>query len=255
MPTSHTFRDARARALEAAGGIAYWQGEMPAAQAFYDECLELTREGGDKKAIANAIYNDAFPMSVNRTNLEQSLVLYGEALPLFRELSDDTGVSRCLGGIANNLYYQGKFDESIVALDEAIELFRKTGDRFSLGWALHTRALAAIKKADMVGARALVVEALQLFAGAGDISGVVVVLDDAAQVERSDGNRTLGIRLAGAAAAHQATSGAGLAQVLNVEEDRDARDDLTDESGKQAWAEGQAMTIEQAVALAVGGAK
>src|SRR4029077_14458469 len=99
--------------------------------------------------IANAIYNDAFPMSVNRTNLEQSLVLYGEALPLFRELSDDTGVSRCLWGIANNLYYLGKFDESIIALDEAIELFRKTGDRFSLGWALATRYLAVHETAEL----------------------------------------------------------------------------------------------------------
>jgi len=255
MPASKTLRDPRARALEAAGGVAYWQGDMPAAQAFYSESLALTREGGDKKAIANAIYNDAFPMSVNRTNLDQSLVLLGEALSLYRELGDDTGISRCLWGIANNLYYKGNFDEAITALDEAIELFRKRNDRFSLGWALHTRALAAIKKSDLGRARRLVVEALGLFANANDISGVVVVLDDAAQVERLEGNRALGIRLAGAAAAYQATSGAGLAAVLNTEEDRDARDDLADESDRRAWAEGQAMTIEQAVALALDGAK
>jgi predicted ATPase/class 3 adenylate cyclase len=255
MPKSKAFRDARARTLEAAGGVAYWQGEMPAAQIFYDESLALTREGGDKRAIANAIYNDAFPMSVNRSNLEQGLVLYGEALPLYRELGDEAGTSRCLWGIANNLYYQGRVDEAITALDEAIELFRKKNDRFSLGWALHTRALAAIKKSDIGRARRLVVESLQLFANAGDISGVVLVLDDAAQVERLEGNRALAFRLAGAAAAHQATSGAGLAAVLNTEEDRDTREDISDENDQGAWTEGQAMTIEQAVALALSGAK
>lgn len=252
MPSSHEFREARARALEAAGGVAYWQGDMTAAQTFYDESLALTREGGDKRAIANAIYNDAFPMSVNRSNLELSLIRFGEALPLFRELGDDVAISRCLWGIANNLYYNGRLDEAITALDEAIELFRKTGDRFSLGWALHTRSLTAIKKADLANARKFVDAALEIFAKAGDISGVIILLDDASDIELLEGNRELGIRLAAAAAAHQVASGAGLQNVLNIEEGRIRREDLSDEADQRAWAEGEAMTIDQAVALAAG---
>jgi tetratricopeptide (TPR) repeat protein len=255
MASSSTFREARARALEAAGGVAYWQGDMTAAQAFYDESLSLARESGDKRAIANAIYNDAFPMSVNRSNLELSLILFGEALPLFRELRDEAAISRCLWGIANNLYYQGHLDEAVDALDEAIVLFRKRGDRFSLGWALHTRSLTAIKKADLANARRFVDEALQIFAKAGDISGVIILLDDASEIERLEGNRELGIRLAGAAAAHQVASGAGLQNVLNIEEGRIRREDLSDDADQRAWAEGQTMTIDQAVALAVAGAK
>ena len=253
MAGSPRSREARARALEAAGGVAYWQGDMTAAQVFYDECLALTRESGDKRAIANAIYNDAFPMSVNRSNLEQGLILYREALPLFRELGDESPISRCLWGIANCLYYQGQYDEAITALDEAIGLFRKTDDRFSLAWALHTRALAAIKTADGAHARGFVREALQLFAAAGDVSGVGLLLDDAADVERMDGNRSKWIRLAAAAAAHQATSGAGLGTILNTEEGRVRREDLSDENDQRAWAEGQAMTIDQAIAHALGG--
>jgi predicted ATPase/class 3 adenylate cyclase len=255
MNASRQFREARLGALEAAGGVAYWQGDMPAAQAFYDECLALTRELGDKRAIANAIYNDAFPMTVNRGNLEQALILLGEALPTFRDLRDDSGISRCQWAIANCLYYQGRYEEAIQALDEAIGLFRKADDRFSLGWALHTRALAAIKTADATHARAFVLEALQLFAVAGDISGTVLVLDDAADVERIEGNRGRAIRLAAAAAAHQATSGAGLGTILNIEEGRNRRDDLKDENEQRAWAEGQAMTIDQAVVYALEGAE
>jgi predicted ATPase len=247
-------RDARARALEAAGGLAYWQGDIAAAQAFYDECLALTREGGDKRAIANALYNDGFPMSVNRSNLEQALTMLGEALPLFRDLRDDSGISRCLWAIANCLYFQGHYPEAITALDEAIGLFRTADDRFSLGWALHTRALAAIKIADTAHARAFVLEALQLFVAAGDISSTVLVLDDAADVETMEGNRGRAIRLAAAAAAHQATIGAGLGAVLNIDEGRNRRDDLTDEKEQRAWDEGQAMTVEQAVAYALDGA-
>jgi predicted ATPase/class 3 adenylate cyclase len=255
MPDSSKFREARARALEAAGGVAYWQGEMPAAQAFYDESLQLTRESGDEREIANAIYNDSFPMLVQRRDLPQSLVLLREALPLYRDLHDDMGVSRCLWGMANCLYYQDKVDDAIPALDEAIALFRKADDRFGLGWALHTRALTAIRKVDIAGARRLVDEALQLFVQAGDISGIVLLLDDASEVERLQGNRAMAIRLAAAAAAHQATSGAGLGAILSIEEGRIRHEDLSDESDLRGWAEGQTMTIEQAVDLALGGAK
>jgi predicted ATPase/class 3 adenylate cyclase len=255
MPNSTKFREPRARALEAAGGVAYWQGDMPAAQAFYDECLALTRESGDQSAIANAIYNDSFPMLVQRRDLEQSLVLLGEALPLYRGLHDESGISRCLWAMANCLYYQDKVDDAIPGLDEAIALFRKTDDRFGLGWGLHTRSLTAIRKADGATARRLVVEALQMFVKAGDISGIAILLDDASEVERLEGNRDLSIRLAAAAATHQVTSGAGLGAILNIEEGRIRRELLTDQFDQDAWAEGETMTIDQAVALAVDGGK
>jgi len=254
MADSLPFREARTGALEAAGGVAYWQGDMPAAQAFYDECLALTRELGSKRAIANASYNASFPMMVNRVNVEGALTLLGEALPLYRELGEDSGISSCLWGIANGLYFQARYDEAIPALDEAIGLFRKANNRFSLGWALHTRALAAIKTADAAHARAFVLETLQLFVAAGDISGTVLVLDDAADVEMMEGNRERSIRLAAAAAAQQATIGAGLGAVLNIEEGRHRRENLTDENEQRAWDEGQAMNVEQAVAYALEGA-
>src|SRR5437667_962550 len=41
MPNSRDFLQERLVALEAAGGLAYWQADMDAAQNFYDECLEI----------------------------------------------------------------------------------------------------------------------------------------------------------------------------------------------------------------------
>jgi hypothetical protein len=70
-----------------------------------------------------------------------------------------------------------------------------------------------------------------------------------------DGNRDLSIRLAAAAATHQVTSGAGLGAILNIEEGRIRRELLTDQIDQDSWAEGETMTIEQAVALALGGGK
>src|SRR2546421_4478762 len=101
LPGGDNFPDARKRALEAAGGIAYWQADMPAAQVWYDECLVLTRATGDKRAIANAIYNDSFPRVLTRTDMNTALVLLDEALGLYRELDDKPGIAKCLWGIGN----------------------------------------------------------------------------------------------------------------------------------------------------------
>jgi tetratricopeptide (TPR) repeat protein len=61
------------------------------------------------------------------------------------------------------LYFRKSYDTAISALDEAIELFRKGGNRFGLGWALHTRSLSALRTGDVAGARDYVREALELF--------------------------------------------------------------------------------------------
>ncbi len=253
MPGGAKSPEGRARALEAAGGVAYWQGDTLAAQAFYDECLALTRAFGDKRAIANAIYNDAFPMLVLRNEIDRCKLLFAEALPLYRDLGDDAGVSRCLWGYANCVYFQARYEEAISALDEAIGLSRKTDDKFGLGWALHTRALVAMKISDISGARTFVHEALRLFLKAGDISSIALLLDDAGEVEWLDGNRTLAMRLSAAAAVHQATSGVGLGSILNTEEGRIRWEDMVDDQDRRAWDEGKAMTIEQAVADALSG--
>jgi predicted ATPase len=251
MRESGRYPDSRARALEGAGGIAYWQGDMPAAQGFYDECLALRRAGDDRRELANAYYNASFPSMVNRSDLTGSEALLQEALPIYRELADEAGISGCQWAIGNLLYFRKSYDTAISALDEAIELFRKGGNRFGLGWALHTRSLSALRTGDVAGARDYVREALELFSEAGDISGTALLLDDAGEVVMAKGNRPGGIELASAAAAHQATYGAGLGSVLNLEEGRSRHEYVSGEDDERAWAAGHAMTLEQAVAVAL----
>ncbi len=200
MPESGRYPESRARVLEAAGGIVYWQGDMPAAQAFYDECLALRRAGDDRRELANAYYNASFPSAVNMSDLPKSKALLEQALPIYRDLADEAGISGCQWAIGNLLYFGRSYDRAIGALDEAIELFRKSGNRFGLGWALHTRSLCALRTGDVEGGRNYVREALQLFSEAGDISGIALLLDDAGEAVIAADNRPVGIQLASAAA-------------------------------------------------------
>jgi predicted ATPase/class 3 adenylate cyclase len=250
LPGGDQFVDARRRALEAAGGIAYWQGDMTAAQGWYDECLALTRPTGDKRSIANAVYNASFPHAVDRTAMESALPLLDEALTLYRELGDKPGVARCLWGIGNVHHFLNDYPAAVPSLDESIALFRTLGDNFGLGWALHTRALVAINMEDVTTAEPLVEEALKMFSTAGDISGITILLDDGAHVARLHGDRMRSLRLAGAAAAIQARTGANLAAMANVNSGRPLAA-AADEEEKKAFAEGFAMTADEAVSFAV----
>src|SRR3989442_12065352 len=133
-----------------------------------------------------------------------ALVLLDEALTLYRELDDKPGIARCLWGIGNVYHFLQDYKAAVAPLDEAIVLFRGLDDQFGLGWALHTRALAAINVDDAATAEPLIAEAFDLFGKAGDISALTILLDDAAQVARLHGDRLRSLRLGAAAPAGQA---------------------------------------------------
>jgi len=223
---------------------------MPAAQVWYDAALVLTRASGDKRAIANAVYNDSFPRVLAKTDMETALVLLDEAQKLYRELDDKPGVAKCMWGIGNVHHFLRDFQAAAPALDEAIVLFRGLDDEFGLGWALHTRALVSINVGDARTAEPLIVEAFEQFAKAADISAITILLDDAAQLAMLHGDRPRSLRLAAAASALQAKSGADVAMMANSLEGRPVAA-ATDADERKAWDEGLAMSMDEAVSYAL----
>ena len=251
MPDSGHFPKERLAALEAAGGLAYWQADMEIAQRFYDECLALTRTLGDDRALANALYNAAFPRVVGRAAIAEAKPMLAEALPLFRKIGDQTGVARALWGIGNAYFFNKEYADARPVLEEAVALNRKLDDRFGLGWSIHTLGLVRFNLGDLQGARACWLEAIHLFSAAGDVPGMVLQLDNLSALARQDGDFERAGRLWAAASAHQISSGTGLGRLLREEERRTGREGLTDDDAARVWAEGQAMSLEQAVAYAM----
>jgi predicted ATPase/class 3 adenylate cyclase len=251
MRDSGEFPKERLAALEAAGGLAYWQAEMQVAQRFYDECLELTRKLGDDRALANALYNAAFPRVVGRVAIAEARPMLEEALPLYRKIGDQTGIARVLWGIGNALFFAKEYTNARPVLEEAVALNRKLDDQFGLGWSIHTLGLVTFNLGDVERARASWIEAIQLFAAGGDVPGIVLQLDNLSALARHEGDFLRAGRLWAAASAHQVSSGTGLGRLLREEEGRSGREGLNDDEAARVWAEGQAMSLEQAVAYAL----
>ena len=130
-------------------------------------------------------------------------------------------------------------------------LNRSLDDQFGLGWSIHTLGLVTFNLGDMQRARGCWLEAIQLFAAAGDVPGIVLQLDNLSALAREAGDFQRAGRLWAAASAHQISSGTGLGRLLREEERRSGREGLNDEEAARVSAEGQAMSLEHAVAYAL----
>jgi predicted ATPase/class 3 adenylate cyclase len=250
MPGARDDVAIRARAVEAAGGVAYWQGDLDASAIFYDECLELARRDGEPRGLANALYNAAFPSTVTGTDLVKSQVLLEEALPIFRQLGDSAGEARCLWALGICYYRGDELAAAVSALDGSIAIFRQLGDQFGLGWALFVRANVALKSGDPVIAKSFATEGLRIFAHAADPSGATLLLATLAGVARREGDGVRAARLSGASEAQEVSSGAGIgSQVESMEGYRTV--DAASEAEVKARADGKAMTLQQAIDYAL----
>jgi predicted ATPase/class 3 adenylate cyclase len=240
----------RAKALEAVGGVAYWQGDMPGAETYYAEALEIARAVGDQHGVANALYNASFPLLVTERDVPRGQRMLEEALPIFRSLGDERGYAQVLWALGQAYFRMSDNAASATTLDEAIALFTRLGDRFGLGWAHYVRGTLAFRMNEPEVAKRHQLDALRIFADADDVSGAVLVLIGLAGVARLEGDLMRAARLAGASEVLETTSGAGLGTVVSAQQGWRPTGPLSaeEESVRQ---EGRAMTLQQAIEYAM----
>jgi predicted ATPase/class 3 adenylate cyclase len=246
---------ARARALEGAGGVAYWMGDFVVARQRYEECLELRGGLGDEAGIAEAKYNLAFAHGIApkpHQDLTTAKRLLEEARDLFEELGDRRGVAKSMWGLATLAYQTESWDRAAELSTETVEMFRELDDRFGLAWALHLQGLAlAILNRPDEAAPALK-EAMDMFLDADDRSALSLLIGDLGILAGSEGDRERAIRLAGAAVAVEDEVGTGLlfSSAGVSERVRELEGLLPKAEAERIYAEGKAMTVDRAVAYA-----
>jgi predicted ATPase/class 3 adenylate cyclase len=244
--------EARAAALEGAGGLAYWMG-LPSAKGFYEECLAIRRGLPDRAALAEAMYNlsftDVFTRKSGDRRIEEARQLLDESLAIFRELGDERGIAKALWGLGDVLYEEGNVEAAERPMREALAMHRQQGDRFGVTWDLFLLGLDLIKLDRIEEARGALEESLSILGEARDISGIPLVLAGLSRVSMIEGRKERAVRLAGAAAAIEEEHGGGLAAINEaVEEWESQRRAVTsEEEYERLWAEGQAMSIEEAI--------
>lgn len=271
MPGAADVPALRARALDAAGGLAYWIGDGDAALDYYEQELALHRELGDRAGEAWTLYSLSFTWTytksrrlgsgkLDKERLERAHEIVKEAVRIYDEIGDRSGQAQALWAQSNVLWAldpettDEAFHEAQRTAHDALQLFREMGDSFMIGWTCYTLALTAIRLHELDQARALLAESIRIFDEAGDVTGYVLVLDGFAAVAFHDEDWERAARLSGAVSTLERRTGTGLAPpnrlLLRFDPDR-----LKDEPATAAlWAEGERMTIPEAVAYALAGA-
>jgi predicted ATPase/class 3 adenylate cyclase len=246
--------DLRLRALEAAGGLAYWAADMAEAERLYDEALRVAREIGEPTAIANALYNAAFPliMGGDEARRDTAADLLAEAEALFHEADDRAGAARI--GWARSVAGM-MFGEYQVTMDEAqaaLPVFEEAGDVFMAAWSRHMSAVALNMLDRPHEAAPHIRAALDVFEPVGDVSGVILQLGNVNQMSLRRGDYETAAILSGAIVAQQHATGMNLTEVaadaqLDIEP---AYESLGKERADSLFDRGTTMSLDEAVALA-----
>ncbi|HEX2884536.1 MAG TPA: adenylate/guanylate cyclase domain-containing protein [Candidatus Limnocylindria bacterium] len=269
LPGAEQYPECQARALDAAGGLAYWMGDGEMAASFYERELELQRALGNRSGEAWALYSlsftDMYWGSVvdgkfDPAKLERARERIREAVRLYRDIGDAVGTALALWGEANVLWSLAppvdspEFAEVERRAVEAREMFDRIGDSFMVGWATYTVALTTLRRGLHDRSEELLAEALRIFHDAGDVTGYVLVLDGFAYLALLRGDRQRAARLSGAVAVLEQRTGTGLNPPNRTVLGFDVSVLHGDPEVNAAWAEGERMTTDDAIAYALGGA-
>jgi predicted ATPase/DNA-binding SARP family transcriptional activator len=97
--------------------------------------------------------------------------LFAEGLTLSREVADERGIARALGGLAILALAQGDDTRAATLYEESLALSRKRGDQHLIAGALDGLGVVALNQGDDVRAELLGEESLALYRELGDTRG------------------------------------------------------------------------------------
>jgi predicted ATPase/class 3 adenylate cyclase len=246
----------RLRALEAAGGLTYWFGDLEGTERYYLEAYERAAALGDEPERAKAAYNLSFAYLLNESKHDRAKELLEEALTILRKYDDRGAIGRAawaLGAVYGEGWNRTREDylKSRQLAQEALGQHRLLGNRFDIAWDLHSTGLAALHLGEFDDARRDFSEALQMFVDAGDSSGMVLLLSDFSELARMRGQTERLDTLVGAWTAMSRRTGVGLASLWGTTEGRVLDTDITEER-RPALDRGLAMNTDEAIAYALG---
>jgi predicted ATPase/DNA-binding NarL/FixJ family response regulator len=249
---SHRLIALRARTLQAAGYLAEFQGDLPAARSQHAEALRLFR-GLDDQAGVESVLGALGQVAMLEGDYATARTLIEEARSRAEARDDRIAVSVTLWSLADIVHHQGDFAtartliEQAVAVkrevagprevalhilhlsvlleaqgdyatarqlcEESLEECRQASDWRVLGFVLARLGGILTVQGDLGKAREALVESLGILDQLGDLGGLAFVVDGFAVLASCQAQPRRALRLAGAATALRASIAEPRAQV------------------------------------------
>jgi predicted ATPase/class 3 adenylate cyclase len=229
------------------------QGELERETELLEESLTLSQEAGNLRGMAASLFilGSAWRQ---QGDLERATQLLEEALTMFRETGDQVLIASVLTHLGFTFLFQGDLERATATSEKAAAMLREQKHTSYLADALNTLGWVALLRGDSERARALYAESIQAQREIGakvtapeNLQGLACVAAARREAERA-------ARLFGASEALPEAMGAPLEpgeMALQEPYLAAARSQVDETSWQEAWAEGRAMTLEEAIAYAL----
>ena len=246
-------KDGMAYALCMLGQIAHSQYEVERAQALYEESLALFREIGNKTWVAEITGTLADLASI-RGDHRGAIGLIEEGLALARNLDDQYGIAHLMLNLGDAARFQGDNEQASQLYEETLTLSRKMDANNFIAYALYGKAEIARSKNDYVQARSLHAAALAIRQRISHIFGITYSLNALAELAVLQGKAKQAVRLFSAIEGSYKRWAPGHPPVERAKHEHAiaaTRAQFDEATFNSLWAEGQTITIEQAITLAM----
>jgi predicted ATPase/DNA-binding SARP family transcriptional activator len=243
---------ARAKALIGLAGLCYWQGDWDAAEAAYRQARELAKGLEDWWLELEALFGLAFTLACHRGELQAAAPIEQQFQAIIDKHPEPLAIGLGLATSQMMRLFAGDLDGSRSYGEQCLAGTRALGERWYESQILRTLALTSMLQGRYQQAEGKLRECLDVALELGDMAGVALDLDRLGQVAVALGRPERAVVLAAAADRLRESVGGGLTVESGrwaTEHPRDAaRRLLTDNEIDRAWAQGRAMSLEDAVA-------
>jgi non-specific serine/threonine protein kinase len=241
------------KAIHGAAVINRRLGEYERAIPLCEKGLAICRDLDEKKYRGLLLHHFRL-YACNQGDYGQARVLCEEALALFRETGDDWFIGIGLDQLAETVLLQANYVEADAFLVDALAIYRMCGDKYLSAYVLHKRGYVALRRGDLERAVAFYAEGLTLGSAVRGRMEIIECLDGLGLVACERGDHRRAARLFGATEALCAVSSYRREipeQAFHDRHQASTQAVLGDAAFSAAWAEGQAMTLEQAISYAL----
>jgi DNA-binding SARP family transcriptional activator len=242
-----------AAALNNLGGVRYKQGEFGSAAECFEESAALAREQGDRYGTGVALHNLAGVIYDSGGDLERAGALLEETLAIWDEIGLPQGTATTLSSLGQMALIRGDHAGAARWFAQSLATLRDIGDNRSISLSLVGLGRASHRLGDQAGATTSYHEALALRHEIGDKLGVAECCEGLGEVALACGDASRTLRLYGGAASIRAAIGSPVLPSDQAAYDAvlaAARAQLGAATADAAWAAGQSMSLEDAVAYA-----
>ncbi|HEV2903036.1 MAG TPA: BTAD domain-containing putative transcriptional regulator [Gaiellaceae bacterium] len=243
----------RARALHSAAFLALGRGDAERCSALGEESLALYRSLGNHEGIGRTAHLLG-QAAIELGQRDRALAYADESLRLARELGHVRGLIVSLRELGVLTAQGGEDGRANELFDESEQLAREHGDDSALAAILLDRSRLALSARDTESAARLAAEAVELYRRYGTTGGIAEGVHVLALAAEADGRPDRAAQLLGAAEALRDSAGTPLAAAsAGGLEDAVQRASavLGEAAFAAAHAEGRALSVDEAVALAV----